>query len=128
MRAGHPLTDEDRWPWLQAIAEEIDRVCRAGGHVVIACSALKRAYRDLLLHGRTDVRLVFLTGTQALIADRLAGRKDHFMPPQLLDSQFRALEPPEADENPLTVPIDASVEAIVEDIIRRLDPSPGSRK
>ena len=55
--AGHPLTDEDRWPWLQAIADEIDRVCRAGEHAVIACSALKRAYRDLLVHGRNDVRI-----------------------------------------------------------------------
>ena len=120
MHAGHPLTDEDRRPWLQAIAGEIDRVCRAGGHVVIACSALKRAYRDLLLHGRADVRIVFLQGTQALIADRLARRKDHFMPPQLLDSQFKALEPPEPDEKALSVPIDATVETIVENIIRRL--------
>ena len=53
MSAGHPLTDEDRWPWLKAIADEIDRVCGAGEHVVIACSALKRAYRDILVHGRT---------------------------------------------------------------------------
>src|SRR5271170_907024 len=55
MSAGHPLTDEDRWPWLQAIADEIDRVCKAGEHVVIACSALKRSYRDVLVHGRRDV-------------------------------------------------------------------------
>src|SRR6202048_4109630 len=60
MSAGHPLTDEDRWPWLQAIADEIDRVCRAGEHAVIACSALKHAYRDILVHGRPDVRRVFL--------------------------------------------------------------------
>ena len=68
MSAGHPLTDEDRWPWLQAIADEIDRVCKAGQHAVIACSALKRAYRDVLVHGRNDVRIVFLNGTQQLIA------------------------------------------------------------
>ena len=96
MSAGHPLTDEDRWPWLQAIADEIDRVCRAGEHVVIACSALKRAYRDILVHGRSDVRIVYLKGTQELIADRLAARKGHFMPPGLLDSQFKTLEPPDA--------------------------------
>jgi 6-phosphogluconolactonase len=122
MRAGHPLTDEDRWPWLQAIATEIDNVCRSNGHVVIACSALKRSYRDLLVHGRDDIRIVFLEGTQALIAERLARRKNHFMPPGLLDSQFKTLEPPEADENALTVSIDATVEAIVDDIIRQLGP------
>jgi gluconokinase len=120
MSAGQPLTDEDRWPWLQAIADEVDRVCQAGGHVVIACSALKRAYRELLVHGRRDVRIVFLKGTQRLIADRLARRKDHFMPPGLLDSQFKTLEPPAADENPVIASIDASVDTIVEDIVRQL--------
>ena len=97
MSAGHPLTDEDRWPWLQAIADEIDRVCKAGERAVIACSALKRAYRDILVHGRADVRFVFLEGTQDLIAGRLAARKGHFMPPDLLASQFRTLEPPAAE-------------------------------
>ena len=120
MSAGRPLTDEDRWPWLQAIADEIDRVCQSGGHAVIACSALKRAYRDVLVHGRSDARIVFLSGTQFLIADRLARRKGHFMPPGLLDSQFKTLEPPAADENPVIVPIDASVETIVDDIVRQL--------
>jgi gluconokinase len=120
MSAGHPLTDEDRWPWLQAIADEIDRVCQSGGHVVIACSALKRAYRDLLVHGRGDVRIVFLDGDQALIADRLAGRKGHFMPPGLLDSQFKTLERPQADERPITVSIDAPVESIVSNIVTQI--------
>jgi gluconokinase len=120
MSAGHPLTDEDRRPWLQAIADEIDRVCRAGEHAIIACSALKRAYRDILLHGRDDVRFVYLDGTQELIASRLAKRKDHFMPPGLLASQFKTLEPPGADEDPIVVPIDASVEEIVDDIVGRL--------
>jgi len=120
MSAGHPLTDEDRWPWLQAIADEIDRLCMAGEHAVIACSALKRAYRDVLVHGRSDVRIVYLNGTQQLIAHRLAQRKGHFMPPGLLDSQFRTLQPPDASERPVTVSIDASVEAIVDDIVRQL--------
>jgi gluconokinase len=120
MSAGHPLTDQDRWPWLQAIADEIDRVCQSGERAVIACSALKRAYRDILVHGRRDVRIVFLNGTQDLIAARLAARKGHFMPPGLLDSQFRTLEPPGPDETPVTVSIDASVEAVVDDIIRQL--------
>jgi gluconokinase len=106
MSAGHPLTDEDRLPWLQAIADEIDRVCTAGGHVVMACSALKRTYRDILVHGRNDIR----------IADRLAKRKNHFMPSGLLDSQFRTLEPPRAEERPFTVSIDAPVEVIVDNI------------
>jgi gluconokinase len=123
MAAGHPLTDEDRWPWLQAIADEIDTVCERGGHVVIACSALKRAYRKLLVHGRTDVRIIFLNGTQALIADRLARRKGHFMPPGLLDSQFKTLELPQVDENPVTVSIDAPVEAIVDEIVNQLRPA-----
>ena len=120
MSAGHPLTDEDRWPWLQAIADEIDRVCTAGERVVIACSALKRAYRDVLVHGRDDVRIVFLDGTPDLIAARLAARKGHFMPPGLLVSQFKTLEPPGESENPVTVSIDAPVETIVDDAIRQL--------
>ena len=124
MSAGHPLTDEDRWPWLQAIADEIDRVCQTGAHAVIACSALKRAYRDILVHGRDDVRIVYLKGTQALIADRLAVRKNHFMPSGLLDSQFKTLEPPAASENPVTVSIDGSVDAIVDDIVRQLGLNP----
>lgn len=121
MSAGHPLTDQDRRPWLQAIADEIDRVCAAGGRVVFACSALKRAYRDILVHGRGDIRIVLLDGTQNLIADRLAARKGHFMPPGLLASQFETLERPAADERPFTVSIDAPVEAVVDDIIRQLN-------
>ena len=120
MSAGQPLTDMDRWPWLMAIADEIDRVCVAGKHAVIACSALKRAYRNVLVHGRKDVRIIFLNGTEAMIASRLTQRKGHFMPPGLLESQFETLEPPDADENAVTVSIDASVEAIVDDIIRQL--------
>jgi gluconokinase len=120
MSAGEPLTDEDRWPWLQAIADEIDRLSAAGQRAVVACSALKRVYRDILVHGRDDIRIVFLNGTQDLIADRLAARKGHFMPPGLLVSQFRTLQPPQPDERPITVSIDAPVEAIVDDIVRQL--------
>ena len=120
MSAGQPLTDEDRWPWLQAIADEIDRLSAAGQRAVIACSALKRAYREILVHGRDDIRIVFLSGTQDLIGDRLAARKGHFMPSGLLVSQFRTLQPPQPDERPITVSIDAPVEAIVDDIIRQL--------
>jgi gluconokinase len=128
MSAGQPLTDEDRWPWLRAIADEIDRLSAAGVHVVIACSALRRVYRDILVHGRNDVRIVYLDGTQALIADRLRRRKGHFMPPELLRSQFKTLEPPGPDEHSVTVSIDAPVEAIVDDILRQLDLRPAGEK
>jgi gluconokinase len=121
MHSGVPLTDEDRWPWLQAIADEIDRLSATGERAVIACSALKRAYRDILVHGRDDIQMVFLDGTQDLIADRLAARKGHFMPPDLLASQFRTLERPGANERPITVSIDAPVERIVDDIVSQLN-------
>ena len=127
MSAGQPLTDEDRRPWLQAIAGEIDRICEAGQRAVIACSALKHAYRDILVHGRSDVRIIFLKGTQALIAHRLAMRKGHFMPAGLLDSQFKTLEPPDQSERPVTVSFDASVETIVDDIVRQLKLDPVDR-
>lgn len=93
MGAGHPLTDADRWPWLDTIAAELARVLADGGHAVLACSALKQAYRDRL---RTagDVRIVYLKGDQATIAARLAARKHEYMPPTLLPSQFAALEEP----------------------------------
>jgi gluconokinase len=120
MSAGQPLTDDDRWPWLKAIADEIDRLCAKGQPAVVACSALKRAYRDVLVHGRDDVRIVFLDGTQELIGGRLAARKGHFMPAGLLDSQFRTLERPAPDEGAVTVSIDAGVESIVDDIVRKL--------
>ena len=121
MKAGHPLSDDDRWPWLRAIADEIDRLSAERERAVIACSALKRTYRDILVHGRDDVRIVFLDGTQDLVATRLAARKGHFMPPGLLASQFITLERPGADERPITVSIDAPVEKIVDDIVSQLN-------
>ena len=124
MSAGQPLTDEDRWPWLKAIADEIDRLCGKDQHAVFACSALKRSYREVLVHGRKDVRVVFLEGAQALIAKRLAARKGHFMPAGLLDSQFSTLEPPRPDEGAVTVSIDAPVDTIVADIIGKLKLDP----
>ena len=124
MSAAQPLTDEDRWPWLRAIATEIDRLIAAGEHAVIACSALRRAYREILVHGRGDVRIVYLFGTHALIAERLNHRKGHFMPPGLLASQFATLEPPTAEEQAVTVSIDASVETIVDEILRQLGLGP----
>ncbi|WP_315755262.1 MULTISPECIES: gluconokinase [unclassified Bradyrhizobium] len=120
MSAGHPLTDEDRWPWLQAIAAEIARCRTAGEHIIIACSALKKAYRDILVGGRNDVRMVYLQGSQELIGERMSHREGHFMPPGLLASQFATLEPPGAAEHPITVSVDAPVAAIVDDIMQQL--------
>ena len=120
MKSGQPLTDEDRWPWLKAIAAEIERRRQLGEHIIIACSALKKAYRDILVHGRDDIRMVYLNGSQDLVADRIGHRKGHFMPPGLLDSQFATLEPPSADERPIVVSIDASVDLIVEHILQQL--------
>lgn len=105
MHNGTPLTDDDRAPWLHAIAARIDEVRRLGGHEVIGCSVLKRKYRDILIGGRRDVRLVYLKGEEPLIARRIAARHEHFMPPKLLHSQFEALEEPGPDEHPITVSI-----------------------
>src|SRR5690242_5817712 len=121
MHSGQPLTDADRWPWLEAIARHIDSVRQAGDHSVIACSALKRAYRDILIGDRPDVRLIYLKGEHDLIMRRLAVRHDHFMPPQLLDSQFAALEEPGVAERPIAVSIAPRPREIVDDILSRLD-------
>jgi gluconokinase len=120
MHAGKPLTDEDRWPWLRAIAEFIDRTQSAGQHAVIACSALKRAYRDVLIGTRRSVRLVYLKGDRELIARRMALRHGHFMPPSLLDSQFATLEEPGEGEDPIVVSIEARPRDVVERIVARL--------
>ena len=119
-RAGQPLTDEDRWPWLQSIADEIDRVTAEGGKLVVACSALKRVYRELLVHGRHDIRIVYLDGSKELIAKRMAARKNHFMPPSLLDSQFKTLEVPGTDERVIRVSIDDDIDGIVDAITKQL--------
>jgi gluconokinase len=120
MSAGQPLTDDDRRPWLQAIADEIDQVTAEGDRLVIVCSALKRVYRDVMVHGRDDVRIVYLDGSKELIAKRMSVRKNHFMPPTLLDSQFKTLEVPGPDERPITVSIDDDVDGIVSAIINQL--------
>lgn len=124
MQAGHPLTDEDRWPWLAAIAAWIDRLRAEGRHGVVTCSALKRAYREILVGDRPDVRLVYLKGDRELIGRRMAARHGHFMPTSLLDSQFRTLEEPAPDENPLVVSIGATPQAIVAEIGEALSGRP----
>jgi gluconokinase len=113
MSRGEALTDEDRWPWLRAIADWIAERRAAGETGVVTCSALKRAYRDIVTHKQSaDVRLVYLKGDFDLIAARLKARKGHFMPPELLRSQFEALQEPGADEHAITVSIDATPEEI----------------
>jgi gluconokinase len=120
MHQGIPLTDEDRRPWLEAIAAFIDETRAAGRHAVLACSALKRAYRDILIGDRKDVRLVYLKGSEPLIARRIATRHGHFMPPALLHSQFEALEEPGPDERPITASIEPRPREIVEQIVKAL--------
>jgi carbohydrate kinase (thermoresistant glucokinase family) len=120
MHSGVPLTDEDRRPWLNAIARWIDEVRGAGWHGIVTCSALKRRYRDILIGDRADVRLVYLKGDAPLIARRIATRHEHFMPACLLKSQFEALEEPGDDEHPITVSIEPSPREIVARIIAAL--------
>jgi len=121
MHSGIPLTDEDRWPWLDAVAAWIDQCRLSRRHGVVACSALKRRYRDILIGDRTDVRLVFLKGDEELIARRIAARHEHFMPRSLMHSQFEALEEPGPDENPITVSIEPRPEQIVMQILSALN-------
>ncbi|MBV9511165.1 MAG: gluconokinase [Caulobacteraceae bacterium] len=109
MARGHPLNDADRAPWLEAIGDWIDRQASAGGEGVVACSALKRVYRDELRRGRPQVRLIYLEGAIGLIGQRLRARRHAYMPPSLLRSQFADLEPPTPDEHALTVDFDLSI-------------------
>jgi len=113
MRNGAPLDDEDRWPWLQILAAELDTWLAEGRDVVLACSALKRAYRDLLAYGRPEVRFVYLKGEAALLRARLDQRRGHYMPPTLLASQLAALEEP---DDALTIDVSGPPEVIVEQI------------
>jgi gluconokinase len=118
MRRGIPLDDSDRQPWLQTLSAEIDRWLAAGKTVVLACSALKQSYRDILAKGRPDVRFVYLKGDEALLRSRLEKRRGHYMPASLLASQIAALEEP---AGAITVDIEGTPEAIASAIRRRLD-------
>lgn len=120
MHAGIPLTDEDRAPWLIAIADFIDEARVAGHHTVVTCSALKRRYRAVIVDNRPDVRLIYLKGDAELIGRRIATRHEHFMPASLLQSQFDALEEPGADENPIVVSIAPRPREIVAHILDAL--------
>ena len=126
MRHGTPLTDADRLPWLRRIAAAIDTWRAQGQSGVVTCSALKRQYRDILMGDRQGVRLVYLEGSPNVIRERLASRQGHFMPPALLDSQFAALEEPQADEHPIVVSIVPHPRNIVETIVTSLCAAPAS--
>jgi gluconokinase len=120
MSAGTPLADEDRWPWLRAIAARIAAARAAGAPVVIGCSALRRAYRDVLRAGGDDVRFLHLTGAPALIAARQASRQGHFMPASLVASQFATLEATDREADVVGLDVGPAPDAIAARAIRML--------
>jgi gluconokinase len=124
MHAGVPLTDEDRWPWLLAIAAWMDARIAAGESAVVACSVLKRAYRDLLLDGRPSAWVVFLSIDRARLADRLAIRHGHFFPRELLDTQLADVELPGPDERAVVIEEREGSAAAVEQIVSWLTKIP----
>jgi len=119
MSRGIPLTDEDRARWLRSLAARIREAKEAGSGLVISCSALKRSYRDILRADAAELRFVYLKGERELIAQRLAGRRGHFMPPSLLESQFTTLEEPLPDEHVWVCDITQAAQAIVTALVAR---------
>ena len=119
MASGVPLTDEDRAQWLDSLAARIVESKQAGRGLVITCSALKRAYRNVLRGGAPELQFVFLSGSATLLADRIANRRGHFMPPSLLDSQLATLQEPAPEEGAWVCDINASPQEIVADLVRR---------
>lgn len=118
MSRGEPLTDEDRWPWLERFAKEMQQ---REGVIIGGCSALKRAYRDCITAAAGErTTFVHLSGSRELIRSRMDARTGHFMPVSLLDSQFATLEPPALDEDAVTIDIDAPVDTIVANAIAAL--------
>lgn len=120
MKAGQPLNDDDRRPWLEVLADEIARSQAAGQSSVVGCSSLKRAYRDILRGGAPRVRFVHVHGTREVLTDRLDHREGHFFPAQLLDSQLAALEPLGEDEDGVVIDMSLPVDRQVSEIIRAL--------
>ena len=122
MRRGVPLMDEDRQPWLEKLRKVVQRVTAANENAVLACSALKKKYRDQL-RVNSEVEFVFLRGSRARIAEQLKSRRGHFVDPKLLDSQFADLEEPESSEDALTVDLKGEPEELVERVRQKLSPS-----
>jgi gluconokinase len=120
MRHGQPLTDEDRWPWLEAICAWMDERIAAGESAVVTCSALRRAYREKLLAGRPEARMVFLFADPETLARNLTGRHGHFFPQDLLDSQLADLEVPHGEENVIVITPEGGPEATAEKILAML--------
>jgi gluconokinase len=120
MRSGHPLTDEDRWPWLRRLAEWIGEHERAGRPCIVTCSALKRSYRDLLRDGHPSVWFVHVHAEAKLIRDRLEHRTGHYMPASLLDSQLATLEPLQPDEPGTVINGSGPPEQVVDELLRDL--------
>jgi carbohydrate kinase (thermoresistant glucokinase family) len=117
MKDGTPLTDDDRWPWLDAIGAWIDEHRLSDKKAIVTCSALKRSYRQRLLHNRPGVQLIYLKGSKGLIGDRISRRRNHFMPTSLLDSQFATLEEPLGHERPIVVNVAMPPNRVVERIL-----------
>lgn len=120
MAAGTPLTDADRAGWLDVIGERLAQADRSGSGAVVACSALRRLYRDRLRAASPDLRLVHLHGDPALLAQRIGQRTGHYMPPALLPSQLQTLEPPDPDEAAITLDITQPPEALVRQALQAL--------
>lgn len=120
MAQGIALTDDDRGGWLRAIAERIAAARQASSGLIVACSALKRAYRDVLRGGDAELRFVHLTGDAGLIRQRMGQRVGHYMPASLLESQLATLEPPTPDEDAWTLDVAGSAESLVQQIVIRL--------
>lgn len=120
MAAGTPLTDADRWPWLDLIVDAMRRETQVGGALVVTCSALKRSYRDVLADSGAVTVFVHLSGSRELISSRLGGREGHFFPQALLDSQLDTLEPLQPDENGFSVDVAAPLDEELREIMRRL--------
>jgi gluconokinase len=120
MSAGHPLADDDRWPWLRAIANWIGERERAGENAVVTCSALKRTYRDLIRNGHPSVHFVHLAVDHSILERRMNQRRGHYMPPSLLASQLDTLESLDPDEPGILVPGELPPDRIVDQIVMRL--------
>ena len=120
MKAGHPLDDADRAPWLAIIAEWIDARLHTGRDAIITCSALKRSYREQIGNGKPGVQIVYLHGDHATLESHINSRHHEFMPPTLLDSQLATLEEPVAAEHVITVEVAGTIAQTVAEVIRRL--------